>query len=211
MGSTTIKTHCKNGHEFTEENIYRPPNSNERQCRQCKRDSRKRNYDSQKRRREYLANKERHNESSKRWYQTNKQRHKALMARWYRENAETHRKLQHEWYIKNRAKHLKATSQWSANNLDRKALYRANRRVKIKNAPGRATTRQLKDRIDYYGRRCAYCQGPFEEIDHAIPLSRGGSNWPANLMPSCLSCNRRKFMKTIWEYLSLPVDTITTP
>lgn len=31
------KTHCKRGHEFTEENVYRSPGRNDRQCRTCKR------------------------------------------------------------------------------------------------------------------------------------------------------------------------------
>lgn len=31
------QTHCKRGHELTEDNIYRPPNRNERICRQCSR------------------------------------------------------------------------------------------------------------------------------------------------------------------------------
>lgn len=31
------KTHCVRGHEFTEENTYRPPGKNERACRECQR------------------------------------------------------------------------------------------------------------------------------------------------------------------------------
>ncbi len=31
-----IKTHCPHGHEYTEDNIYRPPRTNERSCRQCR-------------------------------------------------------------------------------------------------------------------------------------------------------------------------------
>lgn len=32
-----IKTHCVRGHEFSQENTYRPPNKNERLCRECMR------------------------------------------------------------------------------------------------------------------------------------------------------------------------------
>ena len=47
--------------------------------------------------------------------------------------------------------------------------------------------------------RCYYCQkalpdGP-EEIDHYIPIAKGGSHTPVNLRPSCSCCNRRKSSK----------------
>ena len=36
------RTHCKNGHEFTEENTYYPPNHNRRTCRTCVREAQQR-------------------------------------------------------------------------------------------------------------------------------------------------------------------------
>lgn len=43
--------------------------------------------------------------------------------------------------------------------------------------------------------KCAMC-GSTErlEIDHIIPLARGGSNDPDNLQILCRHCNRRKWM-----------------
>lgn len=32
--------------------------------------------------------------------------------------------------------------------------------------------------------------------DHRIPLSRGGTDWIANIVPCCLSCNCSKGNKT---------------
>lgn len=71
------------------------------------------------------------------------------------------------------------------------------------NAKGTCTPVQLEARIEYYGYHCAYCSGPFEAIDHVIPLSRGGTAWPANLVPACGSCNSSKCNKSIWEWLSI--------
>ena len=40
---TELRTHCKHGHEWNEENTYVRPDTGTRQCRQCKRDRRGRN------------------------------------------------------------------------------------------------------------------------------------------------------------------------
>jgi 5-methylcytosine-specific restriction endonuclease McrA len=55
------------------------------------------------------------------------------------------------------------------------------------------------------GNRCAYCgtdnQGRPLEPDHVMPLSRGGHNGLANILPSCRDCNSRKSdsLPTDWE------------
>ncbi len=55
--------------------------------------------------------------------------------------------------------------------------------------------------------RCAYCgyRGTFLiranlEVDHKIPLSRGGSDFEWNLQTICASCNEEKGDKTDAEY-----------
>lgn len=137
------------------------------------------------------------------WYRENKAQHKRLMQKWYSENGDHHKELQRNWYEKNRDKHLAATAQWAADNLPLKAHYRRIRRAKIAHAAGSATPEQIRQRMLYFGDVCSYCGGPFEEVEHSIPLDRGGTNWAANLRPSCRRCNRRKGTKTIWEFLGL--------
>jgi len=52
---------------------------------------------------------------------------------------------------------------------------------------------------------CGYCgstDGPFD-IDHIVPLSRGGSNVdPDNLICACAPCNRSKGSKLVSEWVS---------
>jgi 5-methylcytosine-specific restriction endonuclease McrA len=60
-------------------------------------------------------------------------------------------------------------------------------------AAGAATLEQIAARVAYYGWRCWMCRGIWEEIDHVLPLARGGSNWPSNLRPACAKCNGRKW------------------
>lgn len=57
------------------------------------------------------------------------------------------------------------------------------------------------DRDDH---TCQYCskQGSNLHCDHIIPISRGGSNHPDNLVTACGTCNLQKHAKTPEEWLS---------
>lgn len=46
--------------------------------------------------------------------------------------------------------------------------------------------------VSYWGNseRCIYCDGPFDELEHLIPVFRGGAHSLANCAPSCTPCNR---------------------
>lgn len=55
--------------------------------------------------------------------------------------------------------------------------------------------------------RCWYCGRVLNvtgqqsnHIDHVLPVSKGGSNDPDNLVASCASCNTMKGDKTLAEY-----------
>lgn len=72
------------------------------------------------------------------------------------------------------------------------------RRALEATALGDVDATALQARIDYYGGRCWMCRAPWQCIDHVKPLSRGGSNWPANLRPACTSCNASKHNR--WPY-----------
>lgn len=41
---------------------------------------------------------------------------------------------------------------------------------------------------------CFYCDGPLTDmqLDHVIPLARGGADDASNLVPSCAGCNLAK-------------------
>jgi len=50
--------------------------------------------------------------------------------------------------------------------------------------------------------RLVGCSHVFEEVDHWIPCSRGGSNDISNLRGSCAHCNRKKSDR-LWEEIPL--------
>jgi len=51
------------------------------------------------------------------------------------------------------------------------------------------------------GDRCLYCGVGGGEVDHVIPIARGGGHEISNLAPACRGCNRRKNRKTPSEFL----------
>jgi 5-methylcytosine-specific restriction endonuclease McrA len=101
---------------------------------------------------------------------------------------------------KERANEIKRA--WRKNNPERLRhqirAQNAARYARIKNAPGKSTAVQGAARWDYYGGRCWMCGAPATDTDHVKPLAGGGSNWPANLRPSCSTCNRSK--SDAWPY-----------
>lgn len=76
------------------------------------------------------------------------------------------------------------------------AAYRRTRKYLLIYAPGGAyepSRRDYQARKALYGGQCAYCVvAKATTFDHAIPLSRGGSNFAANIYPACAKCNQKK-------------------
>lgn len=120
------------------------------------------------------------------------------------ERAERNRARANQWYHSNKQRAAEAARSYRQTPRGR-AIHQASnalRRARVRGAEGHCSTEQLQARVDYYGGMCSYCQSaPFEHIDHAIPVARGGSNWPSNLRPSCGDCNLRKWTKTAMEFL----------
>jgi 5-methylcytosine-specific restriction endonuclease McrA len=97
-----------------------------------------------------------------------------------------------------RAKHKEEQRLYNLNNRPSITLRTIAYRARKAQAKGTATLEQVKARIEYYGGLCWICKAPYREIDHVIPLTKGGTNWPANLRPICRSCNASKGNK--WPY-----------
>ncbi|MBB5443641.1 MULTISPECIES: HNH endonuclease [unclassified Paraburkholderia] len=48
---------------------------------------------------------------------------------------------------------------------------------------------------------CAYCGNHFETWDHVIPVSKGGTTTPGNMVPACRPCNSSKKNSDINDWL----------
>jgi 5-methylcytosine-specific restriction endonuclease McrA len=60
------------------------------------------------------------------------------------------------------------------------------------NRPFHLKLSEWAETLRHYNWHCAFCQGPFERLDHFVPTSRGGATWVGNVVPSCLRCQAAK-------------------
>lgn len=65
-----------------------------------------------------------------------------------------------------------------------------------------ATATELEQRFAEFDNTCVYCGRSDLKLgpDHDIPITKGGSNAIANILPACLPCNIRKQASTAAEY-----------
>jgi 5-methylcytosine-specific restriction endonuclease McrA len=119
-----------------------------------------------------------------------------------------------EYYIVNKPSILEKMRAYHSENKDRiadqhkqyrsanKALianHARRRRAKVKGAEGSHTADDVLKILESQRRRCATCNKKLSDsgkakyhIDHVMPLSKGGTNWPSNLQMLCPSCNLKK-------------------
>jgi 5-methylcytosine-specific restriction endonuclease McrA len=82
--------------------------------------------------------------------------------------------------------------------------YAHKRRAKIKGNGGSYTAQQWIDLCNFYGNICLCCKRKLPlEVDHIIPVTKGGTSNIDNLQPLCKSCNSSKNNKII-DYRTNP-------
>jgi 5-methylcytosine-specific restriction endonuclease McrA len=129
----------------------------------------------------------------KAYYHANKTKALETAKAWQEANPEKVLAAKRKWRLNNIEKQRAATNRWQRTHLVENKIKAGRHRAKKFKAAGFHTPEQLAARVAYYGGKCAYCKiYPYESIDHVIPLTRGGSNWPANLRPACDFCNSSK-------------------
>ena len=132
---------------------------------------------------------------------SNPQRWRDNFSKWFENNreyaSEQCRIRARDYYWNNRDQVIEKSKLRHAEHPERRAASRLKRRK----ANGSASAEQIAARLAYYGGVCAFCGDTFKEIEHSIPIARGGTNWPANLRPSCEACNDVKGTKTFTEFM----------
>lgn len=118
----------------------------------------------------------------KRVYAENRELAIARARQWRIDHPEQYRETQR----RRKAQHFRAhRQQYNA--------YTRNYRARKRKAEGAHSAEDVQRQYDAQKGRCYWCgvslDGAVWHVDHVVPLSRGGSNWPANLVIACQFCN----------------------
>lgn len=113
------------------------------------------------------------------------------------------RARQNEWIYKNPDKRKQYAATWNSKNPDIKLAATHRRRARILSAEGTYTQSDIIKIGDLQKWLCwwcgEYCKDEYH-IDHRVALTRGGTNWPSNLVIACPHCNLSKQNKLPHEW-----------
>ncbi|WP_373292174.1 HNH endonuclease [Deinococcus ruber] len=96
---------------------------------------------------------------------------------------------------------------WDQLSQEERRVRNSKQRAARATAPGIFTGHDIKALFVRQNACCLYCGIKIGRnyarwhVDHFMPLSRGGSNFPENLVVACEPCNRAKYNKMPWEWL----------
>lgn len=108
-----------------------------------------------------------------------------------------------EWRRANANKNLALTAEWQRKHPEKTRGYAQARRARVRAATTyRFTDVDWRKLVNRFGGRCAYCniRSAKLQLEHVIPLSRGGTHGVGNFLPACPTCNRSKGDRLLTEW-----------
>jgi 5-methylcytosine-specific restriction endonuclease McrA len=118
-------------------------------------------------------------------------------------NKSTIRNSNRRSYIKYRERHLRVGKAYRMARSEQYAAYARNRRAQTLAVGGEHTEQDILRQHKAQKGKCYWCDcklGEKYHVDHVIPLSKGGTNDPSNLVIACPTCNLSKHDKFPWEW-----------
>ena len=135
-------------------------------------------------------------------YQEHRDERLEHIYQYYRENRDAILECMRRYYQKYRDKLISYQHLYRREHPEVHKASRHKRRAAIADSNSHFTAEEFKLLCEAFENRCFYCKQELPLTpDHAVPLSRGGSNSIENIIPACMSCNNRKKAKTLEEFL----------
>jgi 5-methylcytosine-specific restriction endonuclease McrA len=133
--------------------------------------------------------------SNQKYYAANREK-EAVYARAYRQaNPEKMEEMRRRWRKANPDKAAVHARRYNDAHLVERATRCRARKARLRNADGTHTAADVCAQIARQRGRCYWCGVGTEKryhVDHVMPLAKGGSNGPENIVIACPSCNCRK-------------------
>jgi 5-methylcytosine-specific restriction endonuclease McrA len=144
---------------------------------------------------------ERQRAYAREWLQRNAQKARDAVRRWNKAHPEQRRAAKRLYYARHRVQHKAVMAAYHRAHPEVLRAKSNAYRARGRQAEGHFTSREWLALVESHGRRCAYCgvAAPLE-VDHRIPLDRGGTNWINNILPACRRCNGAKHRLTEAEF-----------
>lgn len=156
------------------------------------------------------ANREKVNAQAKRWREEHPEQYretrrrigqmdkwKAYAREWRKTKRDTVREYERRYREKYPEKYLEKGRSYRARNRDYFRVANAIRRVRVLATDNPHTFQDIETQLARQNHMCYWCSQPLTtyEVDHVIPVSRGGSNSADNIVVTCSNCNRTKSNK----------------
>ena len=165
------------------------------QCKRCR---------ATQRHESYLTNRTQALVSAQSWSRANPEKRKASHRKYYEANKAAINAAAKIWAKNNPEKYKLGIANWRKRNRCRVNISLERYRDKKYQNVTTLTYSDWLQILDYFNGRCAYCLGRFSvlELEHLIPVSKGGGTTIENIVPACRSCNARKHNRPIWSLLA---------
>jgi len=133
------------------------------------------------------------------WRKKNPEKARASTSAWQKANIEKGRAKAMKWYKANPEKARAATIAWRKANPGASKQHGYNKRASKKANGGKLSPDLEAKLLTFQKNRCAICRVSLKktrhELDHVVPLARGGKNSDNNMQITCPTCNRKKHAK----------------
>jgi hypothetical protein len=148
--------------------------------------------------------KKRNPEKHQAWAKRHPERMNAAVADWRRRNKHKFDENTRLWRLANRERVRTSNGNYRARHKVRVAARNRRQYAHRMAIPGWYTEHDVKACLVMQGWRCFYCLKPLLDgyhVEHMTPVSRGGSNYPDNIVCACPFCNCSKGNKTAAEFI----------